>query len=141
MPSETTAQLSAWPGMMMTGRVAATPSMVTMAVSDSVTPSALAEAGEIITPLPQVTLVIGSGCSWSQPLLAKRPSNACASAVKITSQPLAPGEGGATALAAVATSAARAVAVTAGDALPGTKPSASAFFQPFSSAPNACEKV
>ncbi len=115
---------AAWPGWMRTGSSTLFPFAVTFTTSSFCRPSFCAVAGETIAALSHVSLLSGFGSSWSQPLLAKRPSRRDGSGRKTASRSegLAAAEIVAAA-SACATSATRTGSTFAGNAVPGTTPS------------------
>ena len=79
---------SAWPGMIQTGTSTVRPAVAQLDhVARSSSPSRSAGAGLTSAALSQVSLVSGLGSSWSQPLLAKRPSQIVGSGRKTSSRP------------------------------------------------------
>ncbi len=65
---------SAWPGTMKTGALMVRPSYVSSTIWSFLSPSLSAIVKPTMAALSQTSLVIGLGNSWSQPLLANRPS-------------------------------------------------------------------
>ena len=64
----------AWPGSTYTGNCSVLSLYVSVTTDSNFTPSFSAVAGAMTAALSQVSLVSGSGISWSHPLFAKRPS-------------------------------------------------------------------
>ena len=113
-PSSTATEPSAWPGATQTGisiagacpSGCASPSArsagsrradaaAIRTTSPVATPSSSAVAGETRATLSQVIRVSGSGSSWSQALLAKRPSRTDGETRKTSSRALSPAAAGA----------------------------------------------
>ena len=116
---------SGWPGRIHAGAVRLRPLALIVTRSSLWTPSCSAVRGESSSALSQVSLVIGLGSSWSQPLLAKRPSRSVGSGRRASSKPFAGTLVASSRAAATPTSAASAGAAR-GSALASTTPSCSA---------------
>ena len=144
---------SAWPGRIHTGTSRRRSPAATSTSSVDSTPSRSAVAGETSRALSQVSLVSGLGHSWSQALLAKRPSQRVGSGRKFSSSS-APPEPSREVLAdeAISRAASAAWAIPAaetatargGSAVPGTTPSWTARSQaaskPASPPPSPCRR-
>src|SRR4029077_5622805 len=84
-PNVTVAELSACPGIAHTGPLAFQPPIFRFTTLPVVSPRRQAVAGLRATALSQVNFVSGFGSSWSQALLAQRPSPMVGSGRKTTS--------------------------------------------------------
>ena len=95
-PSDSCTVWSAMPGARRTAASTDWPPAEIVTRSPSPTPSSRADFGLINTALSQVNLVMGSGSSCNQPLLAKRPSQRVGDAVNRKVHPSPAPESGAT---------------------------------------------
>ena len=125
------AQPSAWPGCTQTGARTLAPRQASSTTCSRPTFKRSAVFGETTRALSQVSLVSGFGSSWSQALLAKRPSWTVGSGRKMsgTQAGLAAAARAASSAAAREAAPGATVAAAGAAAVPGTSPSWRAFLK------------